>query len=344
MGLIPYPASNGTAYHIIRRITLNLQTKTDKPSIIAVGGSTASGKSALALELACSLGGEIVSCDSMAVYCEMNIGTAKPSCDEMARIPHHMIDVCPPSRSFSAADWVDGAARAIDEITSRGKIPIICGGTGMYLDALLRPEPFSNANGACENATLREELRLFAESNGNEALHERLRAVDPDSAAAIHPNNLKRVIRALEIYLTTGITKTEADRQSLLGESRYNCRVITLDYESRELLYSRIDRRVDEMLEQGLECEVRTLRDSGKLPPSSTAAQGIGYKELLLYLDGELSLDTAIELVKKNTRNYAKRQLTWFKKYRDIVLVPDSGGIMKSSTELCVAARERLSQ
>lgn len=321
---------------------MNQHITNDRTSIIAVGGSTASGKSALAIELAERLDGEIVSCDSMAIYKGMDIGTAKPSADEMARVTHHMIDVCPPSRSFSAADWVSGASEAIDDITKRGKTPIICGGTGMYLDALLRPEPFSKAEGAGENAALREELRLFAEEKGNTALHKRLGEVDPDSAEAIHPNNVKRVIRALEIYLTTGVTKTEADRQSREGESRYNCRIITLDYESRDILYSRIDRRVDKMLECGLADEVRSLYESGALPPDSTAAQGIGYKELLLYVTGDIPLEIASELVKKNTRNYAKRQITWFKRYNDVTLVPDCGGVMKNAAEICNETLEKL--
>lgn len=308
----------------------------DRTKIIAVGGPTASGKSALAFALAQCLDGEIVSCDSMAIYRDMNIGTAKPSQTELAQVRHHMIDICPPSVSYSAADWVTGATHAIDDIISRGKMPIICGGTGMYLDALLRPAAFSNADGASENAALREELRVFAEKNGNTALHEKLRAVDPDSAASIHPNNIKRVIRALEIYLTTGITKTESDRQSQAGPSRYDCRIVTLNYENREILYSRIDSRVDKMIESGLVDEVRSLYACGSLPQDSTAAQGIGYKEILLCITDGLPLDTACELVKKNTRNYAKRQITWFKRYHDISLIPDEGGSMKSADALCL--------
>lgn len=308
---------------------------TNKTKIIAVGGSTASGKSALAIALAERLCGEIVSCDSMAIYRGMDIGTAKPDCDELARAPHHMIDVCEPTVNFSAADWVDGAAKAIAEITARGHLPIICGGTGMYLDALLRPVSFSNADRESDiGEKLREELRLFAEEHGNDALHARLREIDPEAAAATHPNNVKRVIRALEIYYTTGVTKTESDRQSLNGESSYDCRIVTLDYESREILYSRIDRRVDMMAEAGLADEVRTLYESGRLPEGSTAAQGIGYKEMLLHVAGEMPLESALELIKKNTRNYAKRQITWFKRYRDISVVPDQGGVMKNVASL----------
>ena len=179
----------------------------NKPQILAVGGATASGKSALALELARRLDGEIVSCDSMQIYRGMDIGTAKPTSDEMAGIPHHMRDVCDPEVNYSAADYAAGAAAAIGDIVGRGKIPIICGGTGMYLDALLRPTSFSESSGISDlSDSLRSALQEFADTNGNEALHARLREVDPDSAEVIHPNNVKRVIRALEIYLKTGKT------------------------------------------------------------------------------------------------------------------------------------------
>ena len=314
----------------------------NKTKIIAVGGSTASGKSALAIALAKRLDGEIVSCDSMAIYREMDIGTAKPTSDELLRVTHHMVDVCDPTVNFSAADWVKEAAEAIDDITSRGKLPIICGGTGMYLDSLLRPVSFSKSEGVDTNEALREELRLYAEENGNEALHERLIKVDVDSAATIHPNNVKRVIRALEIYLTTGKTKTEWDKESKMGDSPYDCRIVTLDYESREILYSRIDKRVDIMIRDGLEKEVRSLYEAGKLPDGSTAAQGIGYKEMLLHVMGEISLEAAAELIKKNTRNYAKRQITWFKRYGDISVIPDEGGTMKSVDDLADEVIARL--
>ena len=316
---------------------------TDKTKIIAVGGSTASGKSALALSLAEMLGGEIVSCDSMAVYRGMDIGTAKPTSAELARVPHHMINVCEPAVNFSAADWVEGAARAICDIASRGRLPIICGGTGMYLDALLRPCSFSSAEGGSDSSEkLREELRCFAKEHGNDALHARLREIDPEAAEATHPNNLKRVIRALEIYYTTGITKTESDRRTKDGEAPYDCRIVTLDYESRDVLYSRIDRRVDIMAEAGLADEVKKLYESALLPETSTAAQGIGYKEMLLYVKGALPVESAIDMIKKNTRNYAKRQITWFKRYRDISIVPDRDGMMRSADELACEVINRL--
>ena len=316
---------------------------TNKTKIIAVGGATASGKSALALELARRLDGEIVSCDSMQIYVGMDIGTAKPTSDEMEGIPHHMIDVCNPEVNYSAADWAVGAAVAIDDIVSRGKMPIICGGTGMYLDALLRPTSFSETSANDSSEQLRRELQIFAETNGNEALHERLREVDPESADAIHPNNVKRVTRALEIYLTTGKTKTETDRESLIGESPYDCTVVTLDYCDREILYDRINRRVDIMVRDGLVEEVKKLYDEGKLPENSTASQAIGYKEMLLHVKGEASLEVASELIKKNTRNYAKRQITWFKRYNGISVVPDKSGIMKTLSDMADEVIEKLS-
>ena len=316
----------------------------NKTKIIAVGGPTASGKSSLALSLAEELGGEIISCDSMQIYRGMDIGTAKPTADEMARVRHHMIDVCDPRVNFSAADWAEGAAKAIEGVTSRGCVPIICGGTGMYLDALLRPTAFSEGTTASDTSeSFRREMQEFALEHGNDALHARLRAIDPESADAIHMNNVKRVIRALEIYHTTGKTKTEADRMTTVGDCPYDCRVITLDYEDRGILYDRIDRRVDVMLEDGLVSEIRSLLDTGALVRGTTAAQAIGYKEMLLYTDGDLSLEESAELIKKNTRNYAKRQITWFKRYPGISIVPDAGGRMKTLVELTRDAIEKIS-
>lgn len=310
-------------------------TKSKKIKILAVGGPTASGKSALALELARRLDGEIVSCDSMQVYRGMNIGTAKPTLEEMDGIPHHMIDVSDPDVDYSAADYADGAAKAIEDIVSRGKLPILCGGTGMYLDALLRPTSFSEAEGGTDSSDeIRRELAEFANKHGNEALHGKLREVDPMSADSIHPNNVKRVIRALEIYLVTGVTKTESDKKTVAGESPYDCTVITLDYEDRNILYDRINRRVDVMVEDGLLAEADELYRSGKLKEGTTAYQAIGYKELLLHLRDGLPLELAVETLKKNTRNYAKRQITWFKRYNGISIVPDKGGNMRTVSEL----------
>lgn len=305
----------------------------DKIKIIAVGGATASGKSALAMELAHRLSGEIVSCDSMQIYRGMDIGTAKPTADEMAEIRHHMIDVCEPDEDCSAAIWAKDASTAIRDIAQRGKVPIICGGTGMYLEALLRPTPFFESDGVVDDvrAALRDEL----DKTGARALYDRLVSIDPESAAAVHPNNVKRVLRCLEIYYTTGMTKSELDRMSLCGECEFDAVIVNVMFENRETLYSRINERVDRMVACGLEEEVRTLEASGKLKRTSTAAQAIGYREILQYFDGMHDLPSAIDLIKKNSRNYAKRQITWFRRYDAINVVSDPNGKILSSGELC---------
>ena len=298
-----------------------------KVKILAVVGSTASGKSALALSLAKRLGGEIVSCDSMQVYRRMDIGTAKPSREEMEAIPHHLIDTVDPHEAFSCADYVHEAGREILQIASRGRLPILCGGTGLYLDSLLRGGNFEETEG---DPALRQSLFEFAATHGNHALHQRLAEVDPESAVAIHENNVKRVVRALEIYEGTGMTKTEADRRSRLFESPYDATVIGLRYADRETLYGRIDRRVDQMLADGLLEETRALMAEGVFERNSTAAQAIGYKELLGYLRGEQSLKEATEALKRATRRYAKRQITWFgaKEYVRWIDVLENGKIL----------------
>ena len=277
--------------------------------IIAVAGPTASGKSALALALAEDLGGEIVSCDSMQIYRRMNIGTAKPTADELARVRHHLIDVCEPDEDFSCADYVALATRAIEEITSRGKLPIVCGGTGLYLDALLRKNDLAPDT---VDEALRAELWARYEREGADALWRELYAIDRESAEATHPNNVKRVLRAIEIYRTAEVTKTELDRRSLEGGMRYDACVLYLDYENREQLYGRINRRVDAMIAEGLVEETAALRAEGVFEKNRTAAQAIGYKEILPYLDGHVSLAEAAEDLKTATRRYAKRQITWF--------------------------------
>lgn len=281
----------------------------NKVKILAVVGSTASGKSALAVALAKSLGGEVVSCDSMQLYRRMTIGTAKPTPEEQEGVAHHLIDFIDPETAFSCAEYVECAKRTVEDIVSRGKLPIFCGGTGLYLDSFLRGGGFEET---VTDPILREELFAYAEQHGNEALHARLLEVDPESAEAIHPNNVKRVVRALEIYKTTGMTKTEADRKSREVDSPYDATVIGLRYPERELLYERIDRRVDIMLETGLLEETKSLLEEGVFEKNATAAQAIGYKELLGYLRGEESLLEAVESLKRATRRYAKRQITWF--------------------------------
>ena len=286
----------------------------NKPKVVAVVGPTASGKTALAIELAKRLNGEIISCDSMQIYKGMDIGTAKPTEEETCGIPHHMVDIIEPSEPFSAADYAPMAKAAVDSIIARGNLPIFCGGTGLYLDAVLTANDYAEVNTDLE---LRSKLLSEVERDGAEVMWNRLREVDPDAAEAIHMNNVKRVVRAMELYLSSGITKTEWDRRSRLKPPPYSSVIIALDRE-REELYSRIDRRVDIMMEMGLLDEVRQLTESGRLPRLSTAAQAIGYKELIAYFDGECTLEEAISTIKQSSRRYAKRQLTWFRRTNDV--------------------------
>lgn len=294
----------------------------NKIKIFAVVGPTASGKSALALELAKRHGGEIISCDSMQVYKKMDIGTAKPTAAEMTDVKHHMINVVDPSKPFSCEDYVRMASLAIEDCAGRGKLPIICGGTGLYLDALLRG---GNSAPVCDTSDIRKALTERVEREGIEPLFSELRAVDPESAAAIHPNNQKRVIRAMEIYLSCGIPKSELDRRSKEFEGPYDARVLWLSYSDRALLYKRIEKRVDLMLEDGLLEETRKLMEDGVFRLNQTAAQAIGYKELIGHLEGRDSLECAIDTLKTATRRYAKRQITWFSA-KDYAIALDACG------------------
>ncbi|MBQ7336531.1 MAG: tRNA (adenosine(37)-N6)-dimethylallyltransferase MiaA [Clostridia bacterium] len=282
----------------------------NKIRILAVVGPTASGKTALSIALAKRLNGEIVSCDSMQIYRRMNVGTAKPTPEEMDGVVHHLLDIAEPDTPFSVAEYVSAAKNAVEEICKRGKLPIFCGGTGLYLDSFLRGGGFEETNADPE---LRRELFAYAETHGVHALHERLRAVDPESADAIHENNVKRVVRALEIFETAGITKTEADKRSREPHSPYRATVVGLTYADRSVLYGRIAKRVDQMLSDGLLEEARTLEAEGVFARNSTAAQAIGYKELLGYLHGEEPLPAAVDRLVTATRHYAKRQMTWFR-------------------------------
>lgn len=292
----------------------------NKKKIIAIVGPTASGKSALALALAKEYGGEIISCDSMQVYKRMNIGTAKPSALEMSEVRHHLIDVREPTESFSCEDYVSLASSAIDLVSESGRLPIVCGGTGLYLDALLRG---GNSAPSLDTSDIRAELSLRAENEGVFALYEELLRVDPESAAAIHPNNVKRVIRALEIYIASGEKKSELDKRSKELESPYDARVIYLNYLNRDILYRRIDSRVDSMIKEGLVEETRALMSERAFELNRTASQAIGYKELFGFIEGRESLESAIETLKRATRRYAKRQITWFSA-KDYILPLDA--------------------
>lgn len=295
--------------------------------IIAVAGPTASGKSALALELCKRLDGELISLDSMQIYRGLDIGTAKPTKAEQAEVRHHMIDICEPTENFSAAEFAERAHKVIADVRSRGKRAVLCGGTGLYLDTVLGRLDFGEIE---SDEKLRGELIAFAEKNGADALHERLRWIDPQSAEKIHKNNVRRVARAIEIYELTGKTKTEHDREAI-SDSPYESLIIGLDYDDREVLYNRINKRVDAMIEDGLEGEVRSLVSRGLLSSDSTAGQAIGYKEMLGYIAGDCSLGDAVEKIKLGTRRYAKRQLTWLRRNPSINwLYPDRLGDFQS--------------
>ena len=301
---------------------------------LALTGPTASGKTALSLSLAEKLGCEIISLDSMQIYKHMDIGTAKATADERARVPHHMIDFLSPSESYSAEDYRADAMRVLADVESRGRLPLFVGGTGLYMDTVIRGTELSSPPSSEE---LRERLLESAVTDEQrEALWQRLLEIDPESANKTHKNNVRRVVRALEIYELTGKTKTYFDELSRTVTPDLEVGMITLDFHNRDNLYSRVDMRVDQMIDEGLLDEVKSLYDSGILVENTTAAQAIGYKEIKLYLDGECSLDEAVELLKLSTRRYAKRQLTWFRHNKDAkrLYIDREDGAMKSKDEL----------
>ena len=282
--------------------------------MIVICGPTASGKTALAAALARELGGEVVSADSMQVYRRMDIGTAKPTAEEMGDVPHHMIDVADPEENYSVARYVQEAIPVVDGILARGRVPIVAGGTGLYIDNLIAGRqfaPFPAESG------LREELQARARREGLAALAAELARVDPETAARLHPNDEKRIIRALEVWQATGRTLSQHDRESRAVPPRYAALTIGLDFADRADLRARIDRRVDEMMERGLEEEVRGLL-AGGLSPGCTAMQAIGYKELAAALAEGRPAAEGAEEIKLRSRQYAKRQLTWFRRNRDV--------------------------
>lgn len=282
-----------------------------KIPLIVIAGATASGKTSLSVELAKRLDGEIVSGDSMQIYKYMNIGTAKPTEEEKEGIPHHLMDFLEPSVNFSVADYCELAHKVIADIYARGKMPIIVGGTGLYIDSLVNNVDFGET---IEDNSIRKSLELLAEEKGNEAVYEMLLEIDPETAKKYHPNNLRRIIRAIEFYKTTGQTISGHAKEEKI--SPYKSIYFAIDWD-RSVLYDRINRRVDMMVEDGLLDEVNTLLSRG-YDRSLTAMQGIGYKEFYPYLDGEQTLDETLEQIKMNSRRYAKRQLTWFRRNKNI--------------------------
>lgn len=278
--------------------------------ILVVTGPTATGKTALSVELAKKLGGEIVSADSMQIYRGMDIGTAKVTKAEMQNIPHHMIDIADPSEDYSVSRYVEEADAAVRGILSRGRLPIVAGGTNLYIDSLIAGLDFAEK---AEDAALRESLNKQYDDIGGEAMLEHLRGFDPERAAKLHPADKRRIVRAVEIYILTGETITRHDEETKKRPKRYDAVKIALTFADRAVLYDRINARVDKMVSDGLFNEVKGLLDSG-LSPACTSMQAIGYKEPAAYFRGEMSKDAAIELIKLSSRRYAKRQLTWLRR------------------------------
>lgn len=278
--------------------------------LLIIGGPTASGKTAVGIRLAKLLDGEIISADSMQVYRHMDIGTAKPDMEERDGVPHHLLDIVEPTENFSLAQYVPLAHQKIEEIHARGKLPIMVGGTGLYIDTVAQNIQLGEQ--AKDTNTVREKLMRQVEEKGSAWLHDYLKKIDPESAARIHENNVKRLVRAVEVYELTGITMSEHNRRSRLEPPRYRTYYMALEHE-REALYDRIDRRVDFMMEQGLLEEVRQCVALGA-GRYNTSMQAIGYRQLLDYLEGNDSLEEAVDKIKQESRRYAKRQMTWFRR------------------------------
>lgn len=289
---------------------------TEKRPLVILTGPTAVGKSALSIALAKAIGGEIVSADSMQVYRHMDIGSAKIRPEEMAGVPHHLIDVLEPTEAFNVVVFQELAKQALAEIYGRGRIPILVGGTGFYIQALLYDIDFTEND---EDTALRRSLEELARREGAEALYERLRAVDPVSCQSIHAHNVKRVIRAIEFYEKTGKRISDHNKEQRENVSPYRFAYFVLN-DDRERIYQNIDRRVDQMLAQGLVEEVQSLREMG-CQKGMVSMQGLGYKEILSYLEGEITLEEAVYLIKRDTRHFAKRQLTWFRREKEVIWV-----------------------
>ena len=282
-------------------------------NIICIAGPTASGKTALAVELVKELNGEVVSCDSMQVYKRMDIGTAKPRLDEMQGIVHHMLDIAEPDEDFSVSRYCEMASPIVDDIVARGRTAIIAGGTGLYMDALIKGNDFA----PCPATGRREELEEKADREGIEVLMNWLKEIDPEAAARLHLSDRKRIIRALEVYLETGETITAHNLKTQAVPPKYTPLWLGIDFAERSELYCRIDLRVDIMLQMGLLEEIQALLDAG-IPADCTAMQAIGYKEFVAALQGEATIEEAAALVQQSSRRYAKRQLTWFRRNKSM--------------------------
>lgn len=307
-----------------------------KIPLVVVAGPTASGKTEAAIRICQWFDGEVVSADSMQIYKYLSVGTAKPEEAEKEGIPHHMMDFLEPSQPFSVAEYVQKAKEIIADIHSRGKLPVVVGGTGLYIDSLVSNIQFSESD---NDPQLREQLQHYAAEKGNEALWQLLNEKDPEAAANIHPNNVGRVIRAIEMIEMTGKTKTQQLEESRQEPSPYDVLYLAINYRDRQTLYDRINLRVHIMLEHGLEEEARWLMEHGYAP---TAAQAIGYKEMFGYLQGEETLEQAIEKIQQGSRRYAKRQITWFRRNENVHwLYPDD---YDDRSAFLSAVRETLSQ
>ncbi len=308
----------------------------NKKNALAIVGPTAVGKTAIAIRVAQKIGGEIISCDSMQIYREMTIGTAKPTKEERAAVPHHLVDFLAPIDPYSAADYARDARRVAEEIFKRGNSPIFTGGTGLYLEAARTDRHKTLPVEQKKTEAIRSRLLSQGESEERKiALHQELSLVDPDEAKCIHYRNIRRVVRALEIYYATGIPKSEWDRRSRQNPPVLPMHIFLIDVHDRSLLYERIDARVDQMMEAGLLEETRSLYKAGIFRENVTAAQAIGYKELLSYLNGDTSKEAAVAALKTASRRYAKRQLTWFHAQKDCIPVyADEGGAWRSAESI----------
>ena len=300
----------------------------EKQKVIVICGPTASGKTALSIELTKKINGEIVSCDSMQIYKEMDIGTAKPTIEEMQGIKHYMIGIISPNERYSVADYKKDAKRAIKEILEKGKVPIVVGGTGLYIDSLIYEIEYQDIEFDKE---YREYLEKEVKEKGLEGLYNRAKEIDPEAIKKISKNDKKRILRILEIYHATGENKTEQERKSRQKEVEYDYRVYALNME-REKLYERINKRVDKMIEDGLIQEVEKIYK--KYNDFPTAMQGLGYKEVVEYLEGKLSKEEMIEKIKQETRRYAKRQLTWFRKNKETIWLDVGKNTIQNNIEI----------